>query len=278
MIAAMSPARSTSILGETGAYRLTNGRDGYFLYNQHDVYIGRSIEAYGEFSGIEGEFLASLLHEGDVVIEVGANIGAHSVGIAKKIGSTGRLLAFEPQRLAFQLLCANVALNNLTNVECFWMACGERPGTVIVPELDPDRINNFGGVSLADGHPGRPVPCAALDAFGNVERLRLIKADVEGMEADVLRGARTIIHTSRPLLYVENDRPKKSAELISLIHEFGYDAYWHLPPMYRPDNFRKNPKNLFPNTASLNLFGIPRERNVVPPPLKKIVSASDRPG
>lgn len=273
----MSIAREERPPPRAGDHQLTRGGDGYFLYNRNDVYIGRSIEAYGEFSGAEGDFLTSLLQNGDIVVEAGANIGAHSVAIAKKIGNAGRLFAFEPQRLAFQLLCANIALNNLTNVEAYWMAVGAQIGTVLVPELDPGRENNFGGVSIGTGQPGQPVPCCTLDGFMRVDRLRLIKADVEGMETDVLAGARSLITSRRPLLYVENDRPTKSPGLITLIQSLGYDAYWHLPPLFRPDNHRRNGENLFPNVVSLNLFCVPKEQNANPPTLTPVVGPFDRP-
>ena len=55
----------------SGNNRLTAGRSGVFLYNRHDIYVGRSLAAYGEFSGEEAEFLEDLVNPGDIVIEVG---------------------------------------------------------------------------------------------------------------------------------------------------------------------------------------------------------------
>ena len=105
--------RSRLLLETKGHNQLAAGKDGYFLYNSNDKYIGRAIENYGEYSEIELDLLKNLCAAGDVILEVGANIGAHTVGMARTVGPTGRVLAFEPQRLVFQTLCANVALNSL---------------------------------------------------------------------------------------------------------------------------------------------------------------------
>ena len=198
--------------------RLKDCRHGRMLFLKRDVYIGRSLDVYGEFSELEGELFAQLLQPGAVVIEVGANIGAHTVHLAKLVGPQGAVLAFEPQRVIHQLLCANVALNELFNVHSFHAAAGRAPGSLKVPPLDYAAENNFGGLSLGGASTGEDVPVVTLDGF-NLPAVRLLKVDVEGMEADVLLGARQLIARHRPVLYVENDRRDKSEALIlSLIH------------------------------------------------------------
>jgi FkbM family methyltransferase len=245
--------------GESSFQRLAKGRDGYFLYNRNDEYIGKAIEKYGEYSGLEIAVLKQLCASGDVVIEVGANIGAHTVGVAKHVGGAGRVLAFEPQRLVFQTLCANVALNNLTNVDCYWAAMGKVEGRLIVPELDPTRRQNLGGIPLEGARQGFDVECMTLDRFLFLPRLRLVKIDVEGMEADVLAGGRRLIERLRPILYVENDRIAKSESLLHLIDSLGYRMSWHLPPLFSPNNFYSVRKNIFPNIVSVNVLCIHRE-------------------
>ena len=86
------------------------------LYNEHDIYIGRSLDLYGEFSEGECDVFRQLIQPGWTVLELGANIGSHTVFLAKRVGPSGRVIAFEPQRIVFQTLCANIALNNLLNV------------------------------------------------------------------------------------------------------------------------------------------------------------------
>ena len=86
-----------SELLNTGFYRLVRGRHGLFLANPKDVYIGRAVIEYGEFSELEVQVLLQLVPTGGVVIEAGANMGALTVPLAKKVGRSGLVYAFEPQ-------------------------------------------------------------------------------------------------------------------------------------------------------------------------------------
>jgi FkbM family methyltransferase len=250
------------LLDSPGFNQLAAGRDGYFLYNRHDYYIGRSIEHYGEYNALEMNLFDQLCSPGRIVIEVGANIGAHTVGLAHRVGPGGRVLAFEPQRLPFQTLCANVALNSLQNVDCFWAAVGGEEGFLDVPEINPRQEFNFGGVTLIGAQSGRRVPCHTLDQYATLPRVDLIKIDVEGMEADVLRGGEQLLTRFKPVLYVENDRLEKSEDLIRLIANFGYRLYWDMPPLYNPGNFYANREDVFGGVVSVNMLCIHRDSKI----------------
>jgi FkbM family methyltransferase len=210
-------------------------------------------------------------------MEVGANIGAHTVGLARLVGSHGRVLAFEPQRLVFQTLCANVALNSLENVDCFWAAVGSQDGVVTVPDLNPRQEYNFGGVTLLGVQAGEQVPCLTLDRFIALPRVNVIKIDVEGMEADVLHGSEQVLRKFKPILYVENDRLEKSEALMRLIAGFGYRMYWHLPPMFNPNNFFSSSENSYGDIVSANLLCLHRDSDIRVSDFQEIVDFSFHP-
>jgi len=269
---------SRSRLLETDDFnQLAAARDGYFLYNRNDYYIGRSIEHYGEFSALEMKLFGQVCAPGHIVIEVGANIGAHTVGLARLVGPNGRVLAFEPQRLPFQTLCANVALNSLENVDCFWAAVGSQDGFIDVPDLNPRKEFNFGGVTLLGTQNGRRVPCQTLDHHIALPRVDLIKIDVEGMESEALRGGEQLLKKFKSILYVENDRLEKSEALIRLIASFDYRMYWHFPPLFNPDNFFGNTTNLFPTVVSANMLCVHRDSPLRPKGLQEVVDFSFHP-
>lgn len=237
--------------------RLKDCRYGRMLYNANDLYLGRSLDLYGEFSEAEVDLFRLLVRPGDAVFDVGSNIGAHTVFLARAVGPKGAVFAFEPQRLIFQTLCANAALNSLPNVWCFNCAAGDAPGAINVPTLNPWVTNNFGGLGLHEHNlGGAPVPVMRLDSL-QVRSCRMLKIDVEGMELHALRGATGLIERFRPVLYVENDRKDRSAELIRFIHSLGYEMFWHHAPLFNPDNFLKNPENVFGRTVSLNMLCMP---------------------
>jgi FkbM family methyltransferase len=259
----VKPSDRSHLLEADGFNQLAAGKDGYFLYNRNDRYIGRAIERYGEWSGLEMDLFRQVCAPGHIVIEVGANIGTHTVGLARLVGRGGRVLAFEPQRLVFQTLCANMALNSLANVDCFRSAVGAQEGFLRVPEVDPDRAANFGGVSLLGAYGNSEVPCETLDRRLTLPRLDFIKIDVEGMEIDVLRGGCRLLEKFKPMLYVENDRIERSSELMQLIADHGYRMFWHLPPLFNPQNYFGDTEDLWPGVVSANLLCVHRERNAV---------------
>lgn len=267
------------LLETEGFNVLQRCRRGPMLFNRHDVYIGGSLAAYGEFCEIEIAILLQCLRPGDVAIDVGANIGVHTVAFAQAVGPRGRVFAFEPQRLVFQTLCANLAINGLTNVVAVPSGVAEAAGTALVPAIDYGRADNFGGISLEDSGPrGEAIELCRLDDRRDIDRCRLIKIDVEGMESGVLEGARALIAMHRPILSVENDRVEKSPALIRAIWDLGYDAYWNRAPMFNPANANGNHVNIWGRRLySTNLFCTPREMEVSIAGLPRVESADERP-
>ena len=235
--------------------RLSQCRYGPMFYRVNDAYIGRSYEVYGEMNEFEVQVQRALFAPGDVVLDVGANIGANTVPLARHAGPYGRVVAFEPQRLMHQMLCANLALNALTIVVALWSAVGAEPGQIRVPPINYDAMGNFGGVSLG-GEIGEPVGVTTIDALA-LERCRLIKIDVEGMELDVLHGAAGTLARLKPRLFFENNRQDKSPALLAYLLGLDYRLYWHITPLFNPDNFRGQQHNLWPNIYSIDVLGLP---------------------
>ena len=232
-------------------------RHGEMLFNINDQYIGKSLDLYGEYSEGEAALFDQIIQEGQVVIDAGANIGSHTVFFAQKVGRGGFVHAFEPQRLVFQVLCANMALNSFSQVYCHPMALGAERGVVQVPQIVPWQEYNFGGLALGQSEAGDIVSRVPLDELG-LAACHFIKVDVEGMEMDVLKGAQGILQKFQPVLYVENDRPEKSDILLQYLDGLGYEMYWHLPLLYNPDNYLGNTENVFGNIGSHNMLCLPR--------------------
>lgn len=231
-------------------------RHGLMIYNQRDIWQGRSFEVYGEYSEDEVRLFSKVLKEGDVVVEAGGNIGSLMVPLSKIVGPTGALITFEPERTAFYALAGNIAINNLRNVLCFQQAIGKELGIINVPELDTDKTDNFGGLELDRDYsqfPHYPVGLSTIDSLG-LQRCDLIKVDVEGMELSVLEGGIKTIEKYSPLLIVEDDRLAKSEPLRAFIKEQGYKTYLHCAPLFNPNNFYGVNENVFGAIASTNLF------------------------
>ena len=220
---------------------------------------------------------------GGVVVDVGANVGALTVPLARRAGSDGIVVAIEPQPEVFQLLCTNVVLNGLRNVRTINASCGDQPGWMELARVNPQDELNVGGVRLAAllQPGGDRVRLELLDDLLSPPRLDLIKADVEGMESAVLRGAEMLIAEHRPVLYLEAHYPLESKALFDLVlGELGYKAFWHLPRLYRTDNHAgvaENPWNV--SIVSMNVVAVPGEHSLptVLSELRPVRSSGDHP-
>jgi FkbM family methyltransferase len=232
-------------------------KHGQILYFPNDVYMGVMLRDFGEYSDGEVDLFRQIVRPGDIVVEVGANLGVHTIPLAKMAGPTGKVLAFEPQLRIYHLLCGNLGINNLDNVIALNTALGDSCGTSYVPLLDYDSPGNFGGVPIdqpqLDRSQTRAVARATLDSIGDqLSSLRLLKADVEGMEAEVLVGAERLIRRTKPFLYVENDRRSKSSHLLKVMFDLNYRVFWHIPPYVSKEHDSE-----FSGMGSMNLFGVP---------------------
>lgn len=223
-------------------------RYGLMIYNNKDAWIGKSIEKYGEFSESEVQVFRSAIQPGSVVLDIGANIGCHTVAFSRIIGENGVVFSYEPERTNFNTLAGNVALNNLRNVYVFQKAIGETTRFIQVPELDYDQTTNFGGLSFADKEysscPNYPIQLITVDEQ-NFLRLDFIKIDIEGMEKEALQGAKKTIEKFKPTLYLDNDRDEKSKFLIEYLKSIGYICYKHLAYLYNPNNFFGQKEDVF---------------------------------
>jgi FkbM family methyltransferase len=171
-----------------------------------------------------------------VFIDAGANFGTYSLGLAPMLGAHGKIHAFEPQRLIFNMLAGSIALNGLVNVYCYNMALGDHEGEVEVPQFDYTRALNFGSIEFGleqkepltqergrDAARVEHVPLTTLDRF-HFPRADIIKVDVEGMELPVLAGAEETIRRCRPVMYVEALKTNAGA-LREKILSWGYEVH-----------------------------------------------------
>lgn len=234
---------------------------------KNDWFVGRSLIEYGEYSVGEQDFFEVVSKQGGAAVDVGANMGAHSVFLASKFP---HLYAFEAQWFMYMILKANLARH--LNTTTYNAAVGGEEGILHIPAVNYELENNFGGIGKDCFGDTPPEQIAMeqvqlrmldkVDALRKEEKISLIKIDVEGMELDVLKGAQSLIAQHRPILYVENDKPNKAPELLKFIYNLGYKAWWHITPMARFNNYRKNPKTMketlgMDHLVSFNLICVP---------------------
>lgn len=233
-------------------------RHGPLLVAADDAVIGRAIALYGQFAEAVPRLLCSALAPGDTAVDIGANIGTVALPLARAVGPSGRVYAFEPQRRAHALLGVNAALNGLTQLIPVRAGLAAAAGVMVVPPAGGDDGGNQGALALAADGPGDPVPVFPLDALA-LPACALIKIDVEGMEAAVLAGAAGTIARHRPILYVEAHAGPGTMACLSWLAAAGYRCHWHISPFWDADNIAGARSNVFGDRGDVNVLALPAE-------------------
>src|SRR5262249_10686961 len=184
--------------------------------------------------------LRSLVQPGSVILDVGANIGAHTLYLAQLVGPSGQVMAFEPTDFAFRKLTRNIELNpslapRIRTYNCFLAANdgGSAPTTIysswpLVRESEL-HAKHLGRAMPTDRATTRTVDSILTEA-GNPP-VSLVKLDVDGFECQILRGATNLLRDQKPIFvmelapYVLDERGASLAELLSLLGSNQYRLF-----------------------------------------------------
>lgn len=184
---------------------------GRFIVNRHCAFQAEALIKTGR-THIEGELqnilkLVSTLPRNCVFVDAGANIGLVCIPVAQAIREKGGTVhAFEVQRMMFNALCGSVALNDLENLHVYRQGLGSAKSVLKVPRLNYGVPQDFGMLSLVNQteiSAYESVEIVAIDELA-LPRLDFLKIDVEGMEIDVLKGARRTIEAQLPWGWIEH--------------------------------------------------------------------------
>ena len=181
--------------------------DGCMFPVDRGTLIGWSVHFFGAYEQEVRTEIRRSLQPGDVAIDVGANVGWHTLLMASCVGDAGRVFAFEPNPSTRERLEHAIAVNRLSCVHVDARACADAPGPRAFDAPDAGDVWDGTG-RLTSGSGNRSVLCTTLDDFAaerGIDRVALIKIDVEGWEPAVLQGAARLLATSRPALIFEYD-------------------------------------------------------------------------
>jgi FkbM family methyltransferase len=162
----------------------------------------------------------TLIKPGDVVFDVGANVGYYTLLSSVLVGPEGKVFAFEPLPRNLALLRRHVEMNNLTNVTVFAGAVSDRNGTA---HFDAGAIPEMAHLSDRGEIEVRTFTLDSLLAEG-VPTPAVMKIDVEGAEIDVLNGARGMIEMRHPAMMVATHSVRLFDEVKALLQSWGYEV------------------------------------------------------
>jgi len=182
-------------------------------------YLEWVLWVYGEYEPDTEAIIRRYLRPGDVAIDVGANIGIHTMPMSEAVGPQGVVLAVEPLPSVRNRLERNLSLNRAANVRVIAQAASDREGSALLypPRADAANLGQASLAKLSHLDPGSSieVPLVTLDALvraQGLDRVRLIKIDVEGHDREVMTGAIALIDRYHPVLIFEFS-PEHTSEI-----------------------------------------------------------------
>jgi FkbM family methyltransferase len=211
---------------------------------QHRIrryYLARRVLAKHEFHEVDVAVLRSVIHAGDSVADIGANVGAYTNEFSRLVGENGRVHAFEPVAANYDILQAVIRKGRLRNVRSFRMALGAKveQREIAVPDL-----GGFTGYYWAHfakpGERGEKVEVSTLDEMlraATVPRLDFIKCDVEGSEIEVIEGGLELMRRERPGWLLEVSR-ETSNDVFARFTSLGYTAFVYDGKLTPVERFR----------------------------------------
>ncbi|HCC00914.1 MAG TPA: hypothetical protein DEP42_06855 [Ruminococcaceae bacterium] len=252
--------RDYSVDTKAHSISLVESRYGDIYVFTNDDPIGKSLLTYGEWAEAEITFLSTFIGLGSSVVDIGANIGNHTLAFAKRVGPLGLVTAVEPQKQLFDAMNETLSRNKMFNVKSINAAAGKNIKNAYVPEVDYSEHVNSGAIKLQDENSStgnlKAVPTVRVDDL-NLDSCHLVKIDVEGMEADVLSGMAKTISKFQPIVFTECNSVQSASEILSIINWAGYQKFFIRTQAYNPKNFLKNHDNLFGVAEETALLFLP---------------------
>ena len=207
-----------------------------------DDFVGRSAFFTGDLDRKLTLIMERIVRPGDVVLDIGANVGVYTLTLAKNCSPEGRVLAFEPNPKLVDILSQLIEHNHLGNVVLHPVALGAEGAD---RELSVPSRNKGAGSLIRRSDTALwdsvVVPVRRLDDMLDVESvrpIRFIKLDVEGFEVDVCRGASKMFDASPPqaILFEANDPRQGSFDdnpMIGLLSAYDYAFFEVATSLFR---------------------------------------------
>ncbi|MEO7326052.1 MAG: FkbM family methyltransferase [Dokdonella sp.] len=177
---------------------------GFKLYPwRGDSLIGGAVQALGDYEPHVLPLFVETVPIGGTVLDVGANIGIFTLSAARKVGTNGRVFAVEPIARNVQSICAGVLGNDLHNVSVLPVAASGAAG--VVPMLrNANSSNGIVDTHVAQNMADSFVPAQRIDALlHGLDRLDVIKIDIEGHEPIAWPGLEALVSKHRPVIFTE---------------------------------------------------------------------------
>ena len=212
---------------EQGSYGV-----GHQLLNTQ-TFDSQEVNAVLELLSLRRQFFG----DGVMALDLGANIGVHTIEWAKHMFGWGHIISVEAQQRIYYALAGNIAINNCFNAQAIWAAVGKAEGRIKFPEPNYFLPSSFGSFEITQRKEAENigqkidwseenlsiVDLITIDGL-KLDRIDLIKLDVEGMEEVALEGAFNSIRKCEPIIVLEHIKSDKK-KIVSRMTSLGYRVF-----------------------------------------------------
>lgn len=202
-----------------------------FIVHKNDTCVADCLRSGRLFEKFLVSYLRHFINPNKNVLDLGANIGTHSVLYSNYIHSNNTVYSFEPQKVVFDILCQNIELNNCKNIIPFHFGCSN-VNSVFYMNACYETKDNHGAFridsTLNETNGGLKIECKVLDEL-NIANVGYVKIDVEGHEYEALLGMKQLLLRDRPVIMIEiHDSCATKNDTIALLVELGYATHHKL--------------------------------------------------
>lgn len=197
-----------------------------------DAGISSSLIGYGFWELLATKIIGETIKKGDIVVDIGANMGYFALLESKLVGETGKVFAIEPVVENLELLKKNIGLNKCSNIETFQFAIGdknEESSIFLSYRLNCGSMIFRDGLNLVDGTVRKlPITVVTLDKFlEDKPTPNFIRMDVEGYEFEIIQGMKDLLKRKCPLKILMEVHPgylgkERLADMLHTMKGYGF--------------------------------------------------------
>ncbi|MBA3921778.1 MAG: FkbM family methyltransferase [Nostocaceae cyanobacterium] len=171
----------------------------------------------GSYEADKQQLLSKFPLGGTTVLDIGANVGFFSLLLSRMVGVEGKVIAFEPLPRNIDFINQHIKLNEIENLTIYPVAIGDKSGSIKFATSqyhEQGHVAENGDISVS---------VMTLDELNNlVTRVSFVKIDVEGYEANVLRGGETFFQTNRPIILLATHGKNQVDDCREILMRYGY--------------------------------------------------------
>lgn len=219
---------------------------GHFCLIEDDL-ISNFINNYGYWEQHLYYFYSQFIKSDDVVLDGGANIGFHSIQFAK-LANKGKVYAFEPQPMIFNVLSTNSLINGTSDIiKQYRLGLSNTKDKLKMTPLNEQKFSenciNYGGRGITDSDLGEEeVELINIDSL-NLSKLDFIKLDIQGFELKAFEGGENTIKSNYPIMFIENyTNLETDQQALQLLNDWGYISYRLLCTEHKEDCIMLHPE------------------------------------